>query len=247
MSYTENPPFGLSAPYEDEETRYHLEKRNTVNLMQMTKKQEEEFKEFISKSKGKARILVHPFFMFPRIPKHYNDGTRTTDYINGIFMVIKKRTEHSIPLLIMEEMKRINTTADFIESFPTGNKPVYFIPTQPATPSPFNLSGQLDYTQPHPYWQPMVTQLKKAGVNHLIVGGAYLKTNMDSNISMLREQKPIIDQMIKKGATQNNVTLLNCAGATASILAHYFKIDISALIFPDNLLSVYQDFGIVPK
>ncbi|OGG16591.1 hypothetical protein A3D77_06305 [Candidatus Gottesmanbacteria bacterium RIFCSPHIGHO2_02_FULL_39_11] len=152
MNFLENPTLSLSISNNSNELLPITGKSNTVDLSEMTTEQQAEFKSSIDKSRGRARILVHPFFIFlKKILDRYDDGTRTTNYFNGIMRVIKKRTPESTPLIIMEEKQRMSDTSHFIDSLPQDYEPVYLIATEKATCTPYH-DGFIPYTKPHPQW-----------------------------------------------------------------------------------------------
>lgn len=221
-----------------------------VSLMEMDDTQKVQFSNLVSLSNGVVRVLIHPFYMFRTIPERFNDNTRLTQYYDGIMRVFKKRTPNSLPLIVFEDTKKVESTSEFFSRYSEpSNKPVYLIETYHGSPDP--ISQQVyGKKEPSCCWSPVIGKMEAAGIRKIILGGSYLNfstADMNSRTKNDPYYRPFTNQLYLKGAALSNIHLINCVGKAAYTLANNFEITLSSLIYPENLVSLYQKLGIMPN
>lgn len=118
----------------------------------------EELREALSKSGGRAIILVHPYYH-----QHHHSEFESpvhSDRTRYLRVLTKTMERTKLPVIVFEEQAHLQETKPFLR-FKFG-KPFFFVATDVANPDP--VVG----------WNAALDHLSGLGLRHAIVGGQYL-------------------------------------------------------------------------
>lgn len=204
----------------------------------------------IAKHDGRIRIIVHPYFMEDRTFV----GAQLYKYeafMDGIERVIASESASGLPLFIFEEADAIPILRSRLQSTYTGDlaKRIVLVPTQPGSPEPrpsfetydLNTLEEPDIFDSH--MRRLTKSLKDVGVKTVLLNGTMLTVGF-TNPTTHSDEDDIWFESVRTQLTQEGIPYADrllfgrCVGTTMSVLADHFTVEVSALTFPDNLLTI---------
>jgi hypothetical protein len=206
------------------------------NVFALDEKALGELRERVDRNKGVVRLAVHPLFDVHKIkssfnsrsPKWYN-SEQANKIRDGFLKTLESQGSNTPPVIIMEEMKSLKQTKEYIEhKYLFLKSPLYYVPTHDKTsePMPNENSKLRDYEN----WHVLINFLHKINARKIIISGMW--SMLQLRVTPRDEMADFMNQRKTKGAENLYYDVVYCVGETYKCLARDFEIDISGMTLP---------------
>lgn len=191
------------------------------SLLNLNKDQLDDLKQEVARSNGAIAIVIHPFYEEYDDNKPFSfDSNRYHEYYLQFRNLIEEG-KSGTPLLIFEELTRIEETSNTLLPWLKGEKKVYIIPTIEGNGVP--LMKNDEYADYSSHWEDMIELLSSLGVKSVTLIGSRLGINLDTF-----------------GSTECYLEFYYCIAKAYYELVNQFTTKLGSILFPNSLKDLKQ-------